>query len=142
MGAYYQIKVLNRDKAKIKLEVIIIDPSEEEFYTSKTVALQYLWTNNYDEGDKIRPLLQSIPVNLILDKKWVIEHCNEYIKSVEILETFNYPADDYGTTNEDFIDYNWEKLPKAVYEIEVSEVKWIEHLSTDDTWLSAAYDMQ
>ena len=74
MGAYYSLKAKAVQGRLITVEVTITDPTEEHFYDNKNVALQYLWTKDHTFSVGVPPLLESIDIGKILNKRWVVDH--------------------------------------------------------------------
>ena len=142
MGAYYSLKAKAVQGRLITVEVTITDPTEEHFYDNKNVALQYLWTKDHTFSVGVPPLLESIDIGKIPNKRWVVDHAGLYIDSVQIGATRNYPASDFSIADSDFFKLEHYSLPQADYHIEVTNPRWLQHLSVGHQWESAAYEME
>lgn len=144
MSELFSVEVLRVAENTVALQLIIIHPDQQRFYTTRSFALQLLWEPTHlsyqHDGETVyrhapSALGQAITVEAIQDRDFVIAQQGQIIASVALLETVNYPLgavdwDDAAT------------LPRAVLEITVTEPHWIAHLQAGMTWDSAAYSME
>lgn len=149
----YGIRVLEtkpeENKLVIKVFVVYYDlaskhhkhqplPKDPSFF------LRILW----DEGDarfgKGGSIGVEISVNQICDETWVDRNTFRFIKNIEQLATANFPLK-HGVDYSDFYyerNGSWadeDKLVQATYEVEVTDSKYFDHLSTGMSWGTTSY---
>ncbi len=148
----YGIRVLNTKKSEnkvvVKVFVVYYDvhfKSHRPLPKDHSFFLTILW----DEGDtrfgKGGPIGDEISVDQICDETWVDNNTFRFIKNVEQLTTANFPIKDYTGYADFYYERNgaWEhedKLVQATYEIEVTDAKYIDHLSSGMSWGTTAYE--
>jgi len=140
-----KIKVLEKKENTILAEFKIINPAEYYFYEKGSFVLQLIW-EPIQIFDLIKsPIAKEIHVNNILDEKWVLNNHKKYIKSVKIISTKNYPNKDQlmKMDRNEFDKFRKENgAPEAIFQIEGTEKKWIEHLEPGMEWDSTSYDIE
>ncbi len=144
MSELFRVKVLRVAQKSVTLQLVIIHPDQQRFYTTRSFALQLLWEPthlSYEfEGERVyhhapSALGQTLTVEHLMDAEFVIAHQAHFIASVALLETANYPPESLDWDDE-------ESLPRAVLEITVTEPRWLAHLQAGMAWESAAYNME
>ena len=149
MSELFRVEVLRVAENTVTLQLVIIHPDQQRFYTTRSFALQLLWEPthlSYQQAGKTvyqhdpSALGQALTVENIQDRDFVLAQQAEFIAAVALLETINYPADNYPSSEVDWDDVA--TLPRAVLEITVTEPRWIAHLQAGMTWDSAAYTME
>ena len=149
MSELFRVEVLRVAENTVTLQLVIIHPDQQRFYTTRSFALQLLWEPTHlsyeHDGETIyrhepSALGQAITLETIQDRDFVIARQAEFIAAVALLETVNYPADNYPFGAVDWDDAT--SLPRAVIAITVTEAQWIAHLHAGMTWESAAYTME
>ncbi len=149
MSELFRVEALRVAENTVTLQLVIIHPDQQRFYTTRSFALQLLWEPthlSYEYDGKTvyhhapSALGQAITVENIQDRDFVITHQAQIIAAVARLKTVNYPADNYpfGAVDWD----NATSLPRAALEITVTEPRWIAHLHAGMVWDSAAYNME
>lgn len=140
MAELYHVRAEKVSGKQIWLDVYIVHADESEFYEKKNFALQLIWQPANPLLGKDSPLGDAIDVDHALDPAWMVSHASDFISTVKIESTANYPV----PKDIDFSKpmQNLEKLPKARFFIEVTDSRWLEHLSDGRQWKSAAYDME
>lgn len=90
------------------------------------------------------PLKKAITEEDILESEWVLKHQGDFIESVTMPSSTNYPADKiYETSRKQFDEMRATNgNPTAVFIITVTDAKWIEHLKQGFEWETASYDME
>ncbi len=139
MSATFYIQAIEKKNKELKMNIYIIHPDENYFPEKKNFALQIIWQPANPSTGVDYPIGRKISIDQILDPDWMNVHSGSFIEDVKITATVNYPAPD------DF-DYskpmaNLDLLPRATFEVTVSSQEWIEHITPEETWRSAAYDM-
>lgn len=138
MSELHHIVCTEKSDFAVTLRVYIVHVDESEFYQKKNYALQLLWYNANPELGTFTPLGNAIPTDTFFDTNWVNQHCGEFIESLKIIETKNYPVSpDLSFSNS---MSRLDELPMAIILITVTNPKWIEHIQKGATWKSAAYD--
>jgi hypothetical protein len=129
---------------KCQIKLYIIHPDQTRFYASKSFALQLIW--DATRAFESCPLALEIGADKISDPEYVLKHQDSYVESVSYLEFKNYPRsvsfDDM--TDGEFNKY-WkdeEGLPQAVLQIQVTDFRWIAHLSNGLVWETSAFNYE
>lgn len=146
MSALFRARLEKIKGRECQIRLYIIHPDQTRFYASKSFALQLLWdaVRSPDVTDgQSSPLGLAIRAGEICDLEYVTQHEDSYIESVRYLERKNYPrsVNFEGMTDEEFDNY-WndeEGLPQAVLLIQVTDPRWIAHLSNGVMWETSAY---
>lgn len=149
----YGIRVLEikpiENKVQIQIFVInydVIYKSHQPIPKDHSFFFRVLWDKGdtrFGEGGSIG---REVSVDDILNPKWVDKNTFKFIKKVERLSTANYPVEDYNIY-EDIFDENetWEgenekKLVQAIFDVWVTDKKYLDHLSAGMSWKTAAYE--
>ena len=143
----FSIKVVSKKGTHLELELTITRAGQEEFYCARNFALQLIYNINshkHAQGLKTSPLGKKVCPENLSDKHWLMTNQKKFIKEVRIISTKNYPLEE---DTEQWADEKFKafwsdksKLPKAIYSIEVTDEKWIEHIRPGQRWEAAAYD--
>lgn len=140
----YGIRVLGKEGATVTLKVFLVYydwntiPDTEDFF------LSVLWDQADTRFDKGGPLGDTITVKQICSDDFRLEHAQEYIASVEVIGSKNYPIKDK-TDLETFYyerEGRWkdeDKLAQVDFKITVTDPKWIAHLEPGMSWGTTAY---
>lgn len=139
-----KIRILEKEKTSVSLEIKIINPAEYYFYAKKNFAIQVIWeaVQIYDNPEC--PLAKAISLDQISDTEWVLANESKFIKEVKIMSTKNYP--DSGQLKSmdraSFDEFRKKNgIPEAIFDVEVTDPKWIKHIRKGMEWESASYDM-
>jgi hypothetical protein len=138
MAELQYIECVEKSKLSVTLNVYLVHQDESEFYQKKNYALQLIWSPANPALNQTHSLGTAIPLDLFFNTAWINKHCSEFIESVKIIETKNYPVPENLSFNRAMARLN--ELPMAVFLITVTHPKWIEHIKQDANWRSAAYD--
>jgi len=150
----YGIRVLatnpKEQKVTIKVFVVYYDPAAQNHQPlpkDPSFFLRILWDKGDTRFGKGGPIGDEISVNQIGDEKWVDKNTFRFIKNVDQIATANFPLEDYTNYADFYYERNgsWEdedKLVQATYEIEVTDSKYLAHLSTGMSWGTTSYETQ
>jgi hypothetical protein len=148
MSALFRARVENIQGLECQIRLYIIHPDQTRFYASQSFALQLIWdaTRAPDvTNEQSSPLALEISIDEICDPQYVIENQDKYIELVRYLEYKNYPrtVNFEEMTEEEFDAYwkNEEGLPQALLLIQVTDLRWIAHLSNGLVWDTSAYNI-
>lgn len=148
----YGVRVIDTkpDENKVRLKVFVVYydvayKSHQPIPADPSFFLRILW----DEGDARfgggGSIGHEISVEQILDESWVNKNTFKFIDTVEILSITNFPVEDYSS----FYDFYYErdgvwqdedKLVQAVYDIHVTDKKYIDHLENGMSWGTTSYE--
>lgn len=148
----YGIRVKNiqeeRNTFEIKVFVVYYDTtykSHQPLPKDHSFFLRILW----DEGDTRfgggGSIGHEISVDDICDENWVDRNTFRFIKKVEQISTANFPLNDYET----YADFYYERdgawlhedqLVQATYKVEVTNSKYLDHLSPGMSWGTTSYE--
>lgn len=147
----YGIRVVDtkpeENKVVIKVFVVYYDvayKNHQPLPKDPSFFFRILW----DEGDtrfgKGGTIGNEVSVDQICDEPWVDNNTFRFIKNVKQLRTTNFPLTDYTGYADFYYERNgsWEnedKLVQATYEIEVTDTKYFDHLSSGMSWGTTAY---
>jgi hypothetical protein len=144
MSTTFEAHATRKEGAVVEVRVHIVHPQQFQFYESKSFALQLLWDATPPSARARVPLTSAVSVNQISDPGWVLGHEGEFIKSVEVLETSNYPIeyewDEMTESEQDALFKDKSKLASALYRIEATRPEWVEGVSPSQRWDSGAAD--
>jgi hypothetical protein len=137
MSATHKVKVLEKTDRTVKLRLSTLIPEVPEVCLAPNCALQILWDKAHPDFGKQGPLADAMSEGNRLDAHWLLEHQDQFIESVTLLETANYPV----PPEQEFVEMRKKGvLPEATIEIRVTDEKWIAHLRRGATWDTAPFD--
>ncbi len=168
MSELWLAKILKKEGNKVEIRISPIHPDAGNFSAHPDFLMQFLTRTAYKFDENyhrvpICPLGKFIP----FEKSYLPEDLSPYtekvIKEVIVKDKKNVPwdfekmveeyqiklrakgikegSDEWEEAMDDFYDDIWdsEKTPQVVYEVIVSDPKWIEHLEEGMSFDSAAY---
>lgn len=133
---------------KVKIFVVYYDvayKSHQPIPEDYSFFFRILWDKGDVRFEKGGSIGREVTVDEFLDESWVDKNTFKFIENVELLSTANFPVNDF-TSFSDFYYENdgiWEdeeKLVQAIYEIKVTDKKYLEHLKTGMSWGTIAYE--
>ena len=129
MSTLWYVEVLSKEKNKIKLKIHAAHPDSLQFHESKQFALMLLFDEAIELDANYKKVAtgalgELINDNDITNKDFMGKNAGKFVKSIKISDIKN--ENEIGG--------------EAIYEIEVTDLKWIEHLHKGQKWRSAAYD--
>jgi hypothetical protein len=130
MSELFKVDVAELSGTHIKLNLETVHPHAGPFGTDDVFALRLLHNQAFDFDEHLNyeatsPLGEAVTYDQQEDTEWARENASRFIASVKV-EPSDLPSQvPTGTT--------------AVYDIEVTDPKWLEHLEAGQTWDSAAY---
>jgi hypothetical protein len=148
----YGIRVLKtapqEKKVTVRVFVVYYDVSyknHQPIPKDHSFFLRILWNKGDTRFGKGGPIGNEINVDQILDESWVDANTYQFIEKVEQLSQSNFPVDDYSAYQNFYYERNgtWEneeKLVQADYDVYVTEVKYMQHLSDGMSWGTTAYE--
>jgi hypothetical protein len=137
MAETHEVRVVAKKGYSLTIDLFIVIPEITEWCTARSYLLQVLW-DRMPENGKPSALHQAISTKNRLDQKWLANNKDTFIASVVLLRDANFPAESVAA----FIGRDRQKLPRATYEIEVTDRKWIQHISSRDKWDSVPLDIE
>ena len=144
--AHFSVKAIDVKDTTVRIGVWITEPQQSIFYDESNVALQLLWDAKPSDKRKKEPLGKEISADNILDPAWVPANEAQYISSVSIPLTKNYPVSgEHAGLEGKALEKFWatkKNLPYAEYEISVTDPKWIAHISKGQEWSSSAINYE
>lgn len=145
MSTIFEAHATRKDGTLLEARVYIVHPHQFQFYESKSFALQLLWDATPPSAHARVPLTKTVGLNEISEPDWVLKHEGEFIESVEVLETANYPItyewDEMTEGEQDALFKDKSKMASALYRIEVTRPEWLDGISPGQSWDSAAADL-
>lgn len=145
MSTIFKAQATRKEGAVLEARVYIVHPHQFQFYESKSFALQLLWDATPPSARASTPLTRAVGGGQISEPDWVLKHEGEFIKSVEVLETSNYPIeyewDEMTEAEQDALFKDESKAASALYRIEVTRPEWLDGISPPHQWDSAAADL-
>ncbi|MFJ2202813.1 WD40 repeat domain-containing protein [Streptomyces violaceusniger] len=155
----YGVRVLkvDPDRLRVRFQVLVV------FYDTESrthiplpgeepgVFLHFLWESAAGlliHGERKGPLDRVLSTDDIVNYEWVDTNARRFISEVRRTETLNDPpTEEQWEEFHDFYDEiggTWQDedlLVQGEYEIQVTDRKWLEHLSRGQAWGSAAYPL-
>ena len=130
MSALFEVEVDEIRGTRIELTLVTVHPHAGPFGTGDAFALRLLFDTAYRFDAHMNysgtsPLGEAVTFDQTESESWMREHASRFVAAVTV-EPPDLP-DEVPTGTE------------AHYEIEVTDAKWLEHLSKGQTWTSAAY---
>jgi len=137
----YGIRVLatkpKEQKVTLKVFVVYYDSAAQKHQPlpkDHSFFLRILWDKGDTRFGKGGPIEDEISVDQILEERWVDKNTFKFIKNVDQIATANFPLEDYTDYSGFYYERNgaWvneDKLVQATYEIEVTDSKYLAHLS-------------
>ena len=149
MSALFNVTVLQIDsaKAKVDLQLTIINPDQKSFYNTKSFALMLLLDPLRNEDTPQTTLLNEIPIQDILDFNLDIvrKKENKVVKKVELHSIQNFPIDKKVNNYSDSeLRKFWSKkehLPHAILSVTTKDKGFVEHLKEGEQWESGAFNV-
>jgi len=150
----YGIRVLDtkpeEHKLIIKVFVVYYDvtfKTHQPLPKDPSFFFRILWDKGDARFGKGGSIGVEVSVDQIGDETWVDNNTFRFIKNVELLVTANFPIKDYSSYTDFYYEKNgsWvdeDKLVQATYEIEVTDSKYFNHLSSEMSWGTTAYETQ
>ena len=169
MSALWHAEVLAKQPDAVELRVRQIHPDSGGFEAGKGFALRLIYDETFGYGPggarEIRgPLGEAISLEQTFDAAYLAAHVDRFVREVELRDVSGPPLDldaaraqvDREVASAGFVrggsgwDAAWDKawgalwrdaarLPTAIYRIEVTDPRWLEHLAPGQAWESAAY---
>ncbi|NES77320.1 MULTISPECIES: hypothetical protein [unclassified Okeania] len=145
MTAIYLCEAVEKKDTFLKLRVYIINPECPRFYYSKSFILNLLfdYSNPQKSGDILvkLPLYLSIPRYSFNVHNYFLELKDEIISDINVRQQINYYPDEGSLEIQ-----NWKtqlaELPLCVFDIWLTDKKWIMHIDEKDKWTSGATDWE
>jgi hypothetical protein len=130
MSELFEVEVDELRGTHIGLRLVTVHPDAGPFGTDDVFALRVLFDTAFDYDEDMNysgtsPLGRAMTFDQALQGSWMREHASRFVAAVTV-EPPDLP----------------EEVPtgtEAHYDIEVTDAKWLEHLSKGQTWTSAAY---
>ena len=132
MSELFEVEVDELQGTRIELTLVTVHPHAGPLRADAVFALRLLFDRAYKFDAHMNysatsPLGEALTFDQTEREGWMHEHASRFVASVTV-----DPPD----------------LPKEVptgteahYSIEVTDAKWVEHLSKGQTWYSAAYSL-
>ena len=130
MSELFEVEVDEVSETRIELTLVTVHPDAGPFGADDVFALRLLYDTAFEFDPKTifrgsSPLGEAVTFDQIERDGWMHEHASRFVAAVTV-DAPDFPAQmPIGT--------------EAHYEIEVTDAKWLEHLSKGQTWSSAAY---
>lgn len=129
-GELYDVLVKELKGTRVTLELTTRHPDAGKFYADKVFALRLLYDTARDLNDEFEyepnsALGRAFTFDQSLSEEWTRANAGQFVSSV-VLEPRDLPEEPAVGT-------------KATYAIEVTDAKWLEHLTPGQTWQSTAY---
>ncbi len=130
MGALFEVEVDEIRGTRIELTLVTLDSDAGPFAADAGFALRLLHGPAFEVDEYLSyrgtsPLGEAVTLDESQSERWMRENASRFVAAVSV-EPPGLP-DEVPTGT------------KARYEIEVTDPKWLEHLSTGQTWASVAY---
>ncbi len=130
MGALFEVEVDEIRGTRIELTLVTLDSDAGPFAADAGFALRLLHGPAFEVDEYLSyrgtsPLGEAVTLDETQGERWMRENASRFVAAVSV-EPQGLP-DEVPTGT------------KARYEIEVTDAKWLEHLSTGQTWASVAY---
>jgi len=165
----WKVEVFKLAGDTVRLAVTLLHPDAGPFQTEKAFAIRMLFeqaTEMNDDFERVArgPLGTAIDVEQVHDDAYLAAHVGDFISKVEVSNVQNEGLDrdkaraavdkalaaegkkksdpGYAELQEERLESFWadaKNLPTAVYTIQVTDGKWLQHLKPGQTWGSAAY---
>jgi hypothetical protein len=131
MSELFEVEVDEIRGTRIELTLVTVHPQAGPFRADDVFALRVLFDRAYkfDAHMNYRgtsPLGEAVTFDQTESEGWMHEHASRFVAAVTV-EPPDFPEGEMPIGTE------------AHYEIEVTDAKWLEHLSKGQTWTSAAY---
>lgn len=169
MSALWKAEVLTKQPDMVELRVRQIHPDSGTFEHDKVFALRLIYDETFTYGPglarQIRgPLGEAISLEQTSNAAYMAAHADRFIRRVEVRDVSGPPLDldaararidrevasagiaPGGPGWDDAWEKSWRelwhdaaRLPAAIYRIEVTDPRWLEHLAPGQVWESAAY---
>jgi len=155
----YGVRVLdiNENEKKIKLRVFVVyyDTSykyHQPIPVDKSFFLRILWDKADNRFGETSSLGKEVNVDNILDETWVDHNTYKFIDKLEVLDTKNYPIEDYSKyfdfyyardLGDKSVSLSWqdeENLVQCDYDLFVTDEKYLDHLSVGLSWGTTSYE--
>lgn len=135
----YGIRIEKKEGKKIQIRVFNVYGDWVGIPASKNFFMRIIGSYYSDDN-----LLYDVQSELDYDERKEYDVAPKYIKDFEVISSLNYPG------ILDFTFYyernggwqNEELLPQILFEVEVTEEAWIQHLEVGYSWGSTAYGSQ
>jgi hypothetical protein len=135
----YGIRIEKKEGKKIQIRVFNVYGDWVGIPASRNFFMRIIGSYYSDDN-----LLYNVQSELDYNEEKEYEAAPKYIKDFEVISTLNYP----GILEHTFYyerDGGWqneELLPQILFEVEVTEEAWIQHLEVGYSWGSTAYGSQ
>jgi hypothetical protein len=169
MSALWKAEVLTKQPHAVEVRVRQIHPDSGPFERDKVFALRLIYDEAFDYGPglarQIRgPLGEAISLEQTFDAAHMAANVDRFIRTVEVRDVSGPPLDldaaraqvdrevasagvapggpAWGAAWERAWGELWRdaaRLPSAIYRIEVTDPRWLDHLAPGQAWESAAY---
>jgi hypothetical protein len=169
MSALWSARVLAKDNRRLVVELRAIHPDSGDFLTSKRFALRLLYDEAYGYGpgsvrESRGPLGDAIALEQTFDDTFLDASVDRFVERVGVnvrtprldvealRDRLDHEVAGRGIRREDSAAWHaawdelwdafWadpEDLPVATYTVDVTDPKWIAHLTVGTRWESAAY---
>lgn len=169
MSALWSARALRKSDRRIVLELRAIHPDSGEFSTAKPFALRLLYDEAYGYGpgsvlQSRGPLGEAVLLDQTFNDAFMAAHVDQYVEQVaaEVHKPRLDPAALSARIDQEVADRGvrreapeafaaarearWKafwaepaNLPHATYTIDVTDPRWLAHLSVGQAWDSAAY---
>jgi hypothetical protein len=130
MSALFKVEVKELRATRVELALVTVHPDAGPIRADDVFALRLLHDTAFKFDRHMNyiatsPLGEAVTFDETEGEGWMREHASRFVAAVT-LEPPDLPRPmPIGT--------------EAQYEIEVTDAKWLEHLSEGQTWTSAAY---
>src|SRR4051812_22069135 len=90
--ASVHVKVINKADLKLELRLSLIKYDEPEFCTTAACVVQMLWDKAAAPSERPAAIYDAISRDQRLDQAWLRRHQFDFVRTVSVRETFNYPV--------------------------------------------------
>ena len=140
MSDFFKITARKKEGRRLTIYVETTHPDVAWIAIKKNVALQMIWDALDTSEINDEPLGEALTSTDMGDVYYLTAQEDHFISAVKALEANQHPA----KADLDYIDVDPETgaLPQALLEIQVTDARWIAHITAGQTWTSAAFDME
>jgi hypothetical protein len=133
-AANVHVRALDKSGERLTLRLMLIKPDVPDFCTTGACVVQMLWDKADAPPRRPAPILDAVSQAQRLDPAWLRRHQFDFVESVTLGKTDNYPAP-VAPGGQPV-----PSLPQAVLEVTLTDSKWMAHVNKGSEWTSAPFD--
>ncbi|MEM6316410.1 MAG: ankyrin repeat domain-containing protein [Bacteroidota bacterium] len=142
MSSITGIRILAKKDKILRFRTFLLHQDVQKLPRTHGFGVMVLLDKTYGKEDC--PLMKDIG-KVDLDK--TLQYGQKYVTKLELSDFENFPLTPEFLQSGNYLDdttqqfTNEEWLPQAVHEMEVTDKKWLEHLTVGQTWETASCDL-